>query len=379
MRSSEKDSPVEEAEAGLPGLVGRSVVMEAVYRRVRLVAPTPATVLLVGETGTGKELIARAIHQLSARADRPFIRVNCGALTESLLESELFGHVKGAFTGATEDKVGRLEAAHTGTLFLDEVSSMSPNLQVKLLRALQEKEFERVGETRTIWVNTRVIAATNLPLEEEIEANRFRPDLYYRLNVFPIDVPPLRERLEDIPALARYFLAQHGEEHGREPQELSPEVVHLLQRHDWPGNVRELENYLERLVVLAGDGPIISGHIRVEGPGTPIRRWKSMRSQGGDMHSLIRQLVRVGIDSLPEGALSERLVGGVERELIEEVMRQCSSQVDAARKLGINRNTLYKKVTTYREASSNRDARGGMGLPLDNGGTEPPGAFLDET
>src|SRR5436853_652221 len=225
----------------LPDIVGGSLAMRDVYRLTRLVAPTRASVLIVGETGTGKELIARAIHRLSPRADGPYVRVNCGALSESLLESELFGHIKGAFTGAVDNKTGRFEAAHGGTIFLDEIPSMSPKLQVKLLRVLKEQEFERVGESRTIKVNTRVIAATNLGLEEEIEAGRFRDDLYYRLNVVGIRLPPLRERRDDIPALARFFLERYCEENRRDPPELSPDVLRMLEAHDWPGNVRELE------------------------------------------------------------------------------------------------------------------------------------------
>src|SRR3954452_2053314 len=196
----------------LPDIVGTSLAMREVYRRTRLVAPTRASVLIVGETGTGKELVARAVHCLSPRCEGPYIRVNCGALSESLLESELFGHVKGAFTGAIDNKTGRFEAAHGGTIFLDEISSMSPKLQVKLLRVLQENEFERVGESRTIRVDTRVVAATNQLLEDEITAGRFRDDLYYRLNVIPIYLPPLRERREDILSLARYFLERQSEE-----------------------------------------------------------------------------------------------------------------------------------------------------------------------
>src|SRR5579859_69587 len=196
----------------LPGIIGDGPAMRATYRLTRLVAPTRASVLLVGETGTGKELVARAIHRLSNRADGPYVRVNCGALSESLLESELFGHIKGAFTGAVDNKTGRFEAAHGGTIFLDEISSMSFKLQVKLLRVLQEREFERVGESRTIRVDTRVIAATNQFLEDEIEAGRFRDDLYYRLNVVPIQLPPLRERRQDIRELARHFLERQSEE-----------------------------------------------------------------------------------------------------------------------------------------------------------------------
>src|SRR5438067_9330985 len=189
----------------LPDIVGASTAMRDVYRRTRLVAPTRASVLIVGETGTGKEMIARNIHRLSPRADGPYIRVNCGALSESLLESELFGHIKGAFTGAVDNKTGRFEAAHGGTIFLDEIATISTKLQVKLLRVLQEREFERVGESRTIRVDTRVIAATNQSLEDEIEAGRFRDDLYYRLNVVPIRLPPLRGRRDDMSVLARSF------------------------------------------------------------------------------------------------------------------------------------------------------------------------------
>src|SRR5690349_12434140 len=196
----------EPSDAPLPDVVGTSPAMRRVYQLTRLAAPTTANVLLLGETGTGKEVIARAIHRHSKRADGPYIRVNCGALAESLLESELFGHVKGAFTGAVENKTGRFEAAHGGTIFLDEINSMSPKLQVKLLRVLQEREFERVGESRTIRVDVRVIAATNATLEDLVERGEFREDLYYRLNVVPILLPPLRERVEDIPSLAEFFL-----------------------------------------------------------------------------------------------------------------------------------------------------------------------------
>lgn len=246
--------PKEPLDAPLPGVVGDSPAMRGVYRLTRLVAPSRASVLLIGATGTGKEVIARNIHRLSPRADGPYVRVNCGALSESLLESELFGHIKGAFTGAVDNKTGRFEAAHGGTIFLDEINSMSAKLQVKLLRVLQERELERVGESRTIRVDVRVIGATNQFLEDEIEEGRFREDLYYRLNVVPIYLPPLRDRRQDIPALVRFFLEKYCEENRRDPPEVPAEVIERMQHYDWPGNVRELENLIERAVILS-EGP----------------------------------------------------------------------------------------------------------------------------
>jgi DNA-binding NtrC family response regulator len=330
--------------------------MQEVYRLTRLVGPTQATVLVVGETGTGKELVARAIHCLSPRSQGPYIRVNCGALNESLLESELFGHIKGAFTGAIDNKTGRFEAAHGGTIFLDEIASMSPKLQVKLLRVLQENEFERVGESRTIRVDTRVVAATNQFLEDEIEAGRFRDDLYYRLNVVPIYLPPLRERREDIPTLSNFFLERHSTLNRLPLPELNPAFLKVLALHDWPGNVRELENYMARAVVLS-EGRALTPDL-IAPPGRIERRWRPLKARAGygDLQSLIQQLVRQGAQDLPDGALYDRIVGAVERELIEEVMRQFGgTQVKAALRLGINRNTLHKKVNDYRLEDNSRD------------------------
>jgi Nif-specific regulatory protein len=343
--------PSEPLDASLPGIIGDSPAMKAVYRLIRLVAPSPASVLLVGETGTGKEVVARAIHRLSPRADGPYVRVNCGALSESLLESELFGHIKGAFTGAVDNKTGRFEAAHGGTIFLDEISSMSFKLQVKLLRVLQEREFERVGESRTIKVDTRVIAATNQFLEDEIVAGRFREDLYYRLNVVPIYLPPLRERRDDIGPLARFFLARYSEENRRDAPELPVEVLKVLLAHDWPGNVRELENSIERMVVLANGQALTPDLLAV--PGAGRGRPRMGRPRGNDLAGLIQYLVRVGIQSVSgeEGNLYTRLVGGVERELIEQIMLMCENvQVKAAARLGINRNTLHKKINEFAQA-----------------------------
>jgi transcriptional regulator with PAS, ATPase and Fis domain len=346
----------EDSGQRLPGIVGDSPAMREVYRLTHLVAPTPASVLLVGETGTGKEMVARAIHRLSPRAEGPYVRVNCGALAESLLESELFGHVKGAFTGAIDNKIGRFEAAHGGTIFLDEISSMSAKLQVKLLRVLQEKELERVGESRTIRVDTRVVAATNELLEDEIAAGRFRDDLYYRLNVVPIYLPPLRERREDIPDLARFFLERHSEEHGRDAPELGPDMLRLLGQHDWPGNVRELENYMERAVVLSRGQKLTADLLAP--PGHVERPWAPPRSRArgdDDLPTLIERVVRLGIQTLPDD-LWERIVPAVERKLIEQVLKECNDvQVKAALRLGINRNTLYKKVTDYQLADARKE------------------------
>src|SRR5262245_10140515 len=288
-------------DSPLPDIVGAGPAMRAVSRATRLAAPTMANVLLIGETGTGKELVARAVHRLSLRADGPYIRVNCGALHESLLESELFGHVKGAFTGAVDNKTGRFEAAHRGTIFLDEISSMSYRLQVKLLRVLQEREFERVGESKTNRVDARVITATNESLEDAIEAGRFREDLYYRLNVWPIVLPPLRERREDIPDLAQAFLERYAAQNRVDPPKLSPDLIALLNNHDWPGNVRELENYVERLILLARGGPLQANSVPPPGRMDRLRKPTKSRRSPNDVPSLIRQLVELGIRSLPHG------------------------------------------------------------------------------
>jgi two-component system response regulator AtoC len=340
-------------EPGLPGAIGSGAAMRAVARTTRQVAASRACVLLVGETGTGKELVARAIHDLSPRASGPYIRVNCGALTESLLESELFGHVRGAFTNALENRTGRFEAAHTGSIFLDEINSTSPKLQVKLLRVLQEGEFERVGDVKTIRVDTRFIAATNRDLAEEIGAGRFREDLYYRLNVVPIYIPPLRERREDIPELSRHFARRYGEQNRRAVREIHREALRLLTAYDWPGNVRELQNAIEHAVVL-GEGPeVLPEHLppqlRGEAPPRPMRP----RAGAGadDLDSLAGELVRRGMLAAGPQAndLYDRIVGQVERALIHQVLTACDRvQIKAAARLGINRNTLHKKLQEYR-------------------------------
>lgn len=359
------------ADAGpdaLPGVLGTSASMREVARVTRRVAATRACVLIVGETGSGKELIARAIHELSPRRSGPYIRVNCGALTESLLESELFGHMKGSFTSAHENRTGRFEAAHLGSIFLDEINSTSPKLQLKLLRVLQEGEFERVGDTRTIKVDTRFIAATNRDLTDEIAAGRFREDLFYRLNVVPIHLPPLRERREDVPLLVEHFFRRYAEQNRKEVRGVHKEAMRLLCEHDWPGNVRELQNYIERGVIL-GEGPeLLAEHLppqlRGEAPPRPIR----LRA-GGDLTVLTAELVRQGIMSAGNAAndLHDRVVGRVERELIQQVLAGCDRvQIKAAARLGINRNTLHKKLQEYRLEGGNGDT-GGASNPFEEG------------
>ena len=235
-------------------IVGASPALERVLDQVKCVAPTSSTALIEGETGTGKELIARAIHNLSPRCGRPFIKLNCAAIPLDLLESELFGHEKGAFTGAIAQKIGRFELAHTGTLFLDEVGDLPAALQPKLLRVLQEHEFERLGSGRTHQVDVRLVAATNRDLAEMVERNEFRNDLYYRLNVFPIALPPLRERQQDIPALVRHFVEVFSIKIGKQIEQISAETMEAFRSYAWPGNIRELQNLIERAVILSHDG-----------------------------------------------------------------------------------------------------------------------------
>ncbi|MEX2308158.1 MAG: sigma-54 dependent transcriptional regulator [Pirellulales bacterium] len=331
----------------LPGIIGSSGAMMEVYRLTRQVARSRASVLLLGETGTGKELIAHAIHELSQRRNRPFVRVNCGALSESLLESELFGHVRGAFTGAIDNRTGRFEAAHTGTIFLDEINSTTPHLQVKLLRALQEREFERVGDTQTIRVDTRVIAASNRDLLAEVAASRFREDLYYRLNVVPIHLPPLRDRREDIPELVTHFLDLYNEQNDRYVAHIEPRALAALQEYQWPGNVRELQNYVERAVVMA-PGDELNYNLLP----SAVTTGRQPRTIGAplDFVALTEELVHRGLTDAGSQAddVHSRIVDHVEREVIAQVLQECSGvQIKAAGRLGINRNTLHKKLKQY--------------------------------
>jgi DNA-binding NtrC family response regulator len=333
---------------GFEGMIGQSAVMRDVYELTSRVAATNATVLLTGETGTGKELVARALHRLSPRSTGPFVRVNCGALSESLLESELFGHVKGAFTSAFENRTGRFEAAHGGTIFLDEINSVSYTLQVKLLRILQEHEFERVGDTRTIQVDCRILAATNRDLLEEIEAGRFREDLYYRLNVVPIYLPPLVDRREDIPPLVEYFASTYAASNRRPLPIIPKESLAALKEYSWPGNVRELQNYVERAIVLSRSEVLTLDLFPPQVRGlAPVRVG---RERPKDVESLCRELVARGMtDTDGSGTgVYDYVVSLAEKTLIQHVLSVCQGiQTKAAARLGINRNTLHKKIQDY--------------------------------
>jgi transcriptional regulator with GAF, ATPase, and Fis domain len=244
----------EHYDSGLPGIVGNSAAYRCMVGTVGVVAPTDTTVLISGETGTGKELLARAIHRLSRRAARALVSVNCAGIPPGLIASEMFGHEKGAFTGATQRRLGRFERADGGTIFLDEVGELPPDAQIALLRVLQEREFERVGGRRPVRVNVRVIAATNRDLKAAVTNGRFREDLFYRLNVFPIEVPPLRERRDDIPMLVEYFVQRYANRAGKNIESIDKTTLELFQSHDWPGNIRELQNVIERSVILSSGG-----------------------------------------------------------------------------------------------------------------------------
>jgi formate hydrogenlyase transcriptional activator len=298
-------------------IVGDSSALRVVLKQVEDVAATDATVLILGETGTGKELIARAIHDLSKRRDHAFVRLNCSAIPSGLLESELFGHEKGAFTGAIAQKVGRLELAHQGTFFLDEVGDLPLELQPKILRALQEKEFERVGGTRTIPVNVRLVAATNRDLAKMVSTGQFRSDLYYRLRVFPITIAPLRERRDDIPLLVRYFLDSHSKRMGRRIESIPTKTMQTLIKWHWPGNVRELENFIERSVILS-PGPALRA---------PLAELESAAESVGS---------------------TDPNLEAAEREHILRVLRECRGMIGgtngAADRLGLKRTTLNSKI-----------------------------------
>lgn len=337
--------------APLPGIIGNGSAMREVYSVTRRVAVSNASVLVLGETGVGKELIASAVHQLSHRSGRPFVRVNCGALSESLLESELFGHVRGAFTGAVSNRTGRFEAAQGGTIFLDEINSTSLTLQVKLLRVLQEKEFERVGDTTTLRTDVRIIAASNRDLMGEVRAGRFREDLYWRLNVVPIEIPPLRERRDDIPALVSHFLDHYNELNDRYVAHIGPGTMEALRDYHWPGNVRELQNYVERAVVMAETDELVIDLLpECVTSGLPIPADELSASGPVDFPTMTKTVVQLGLDQVGRDStdVHRSVVDVVERELIAQVLQACGGvQTKAASRLGMNRNTLHKKIKDY--------------------------------
>jgi len=325
-------------------LVGRHARMQEVYKTIGRVAASDVTVLLRGESGTGKELVARAIHHYSRRAGRPFVAVSGAAIPGTLLETELFGHERGAFTDAKERKLGKLELAHGGTLYLDEVGDMPLDLQAKLLRALQERVFERVGGQDPIRVDLRVLAATNRDLEMMMNEARFREDLFYRLNVVTLTLPPLRERREDIPLLADHFLAKYAGDLGE--RALAPEALDRLVGYDWPGNVRELENVIQRAMVMAGGGVILPEHLPI-GPVSARATVTADHSLEEVIEKKLAECVR-GLGGRAGANLYELMVGLVEKPLLRAVLRETAgNQIKAAALLGINRNTLRKKLKEH--------------------------------
>ncbi|HRT29971.1 MAG TPA: sigma-54 dependent transcriptional regulator [Kiritimatiellia bacterium] len=325
---------------GMENIVGESDAMKQVFDIIRQAAPTQASVLIQGPSGTGKELVAQAIHRLSTRAKGPFVAVHCAALSATLLESELFGHEKGAFTGATVQRKGRFELADGGTLFLDEISEIDPSIQVKLLRVLEERTFERVGSEETIEVDIRVIAATNRNLRDAVLQGKFREDLYFRLNVVDITLPPLSERAGDIPLLASRFLKEYSEKNGRQIEGMTPDALNLLEAYAWPGNVRELRNTIEKMVVLS----------------------RSERLTARDVPANIRDAVKSGsagvalrMPVLASGSLAE-----TERRKIMAVLeKNGGNRTRAAEELGISRRTLHRKLREYRAAEEN-EGKGGQ-------------------
>ncbi|HLT38828.1 MAG TPA: sigma-54 dependent transcriptional regulator [Enhygromyxa sp.] len=327
------------------GMVGRSEAMTTVKEMIRTVAASPSTVLITGESGTGKELVARALHLGSERRQMPLIRVNCAAIPATLVESELFGHERGAFTGAVSARQGRFELADGGTLFLDEVSEIPLDIQVKLLRAIQESEFERVGGVKTLRVDVRLIAATNRNLEHEIKEKRFREDLYYRLNVVPIHLPPLRERPEDVEPLLDHFLKRSNERLGKEVRGFSPEALEALKNYSWPGNIRELENLVERMVLFASSELI--GVDELPDSFTTGEPDDGDEPDAGEADGGLPRAIRLPLDSLGLD-LKEAVKAGsrrIEEALIREALAQTDSNVTrSARKLGISRRSLQSKM-----------------------------------
>jgi DNA-binding NtrC family response regulator len=325
---------------GFDAIIGRSAPMEKLFEQMRMVAPTRSSVLIVGESGTGKELVAKALHQASPRAEQRFLAINCGAIPNEILESELFGHEKGAFTGAVGRKIGKFEMAHNGTLFLDEISELYPELQVKLLRVLEERQVMRVGGGELIDVDFRLIAATNRDLEREVTEGRFREDLYYRLKVVTLRIPPLRERIADLPLLAEHFLKQFSSREGKPEMTLSKEALQALSAYHWPGNVRELRNLLESVAVFHP-----GGEIGVDDLPQDLQRLPSLSAAPAGPAATSAGAVEHAPDGGPQRTMAE-----IERQaILETLQRTEGKRTEAARLLGIGLRTLQRKLKEYKE------------------------------
>lgn len=320
--------------SGFEGMIGKNPSMLSVYQLIEKVAPAPSSVLITGESGTGKELVARAIHNLSPRREAPFISVNCAALSYTLLESELFGHEKGAFTDAISMRKGRFELADGGTLFLDEIGEMPASLQAKLLRVLQERAFERVGGNTTLTIDVRILTATNREIKDEVDKGNFREDLYYRLNVIHIHLPPLRERVDDIPALVTHFLQKNAGRLGKEQITISPEALRLLVTLPWEGNIRELENTIERAAILCADDRIEAEDVQPDSTEFRAQKWSS----GLDLAQFV-----------PEGLGLSEVLNGIEEKLVRQALENANNiQARAAEQLGITKSLLQYKMKKYK-------------------------------
>jgi len=340
--------PLLESEDYELGIVGRSEPMQQVFKLIGQIAASDATALVTGESGTGKELVARAIYHHSNRSEQPFLAVNCAAIPEQLLESELFGHEKGSFTGATNQRVGKFEQCNHGTIFLDEIGDMTPTTQTKILRVLQNGTFERVGGNSPLQVDVRVIAATNKPLEAAVAARQFREDLFYRLNVVRIQIPPLRDRREDIPLLVNYFLKKFARENQRAPKSVAANVIKTLEKYHWPGNVRELENAIRRAHVMAKSDAILLNDLPPEisgqsGGGVPLSAAAAGETAATDAAAIARQLFQWA-----KRDPKLKIIPAVERELVVQALKETNdNQIQAAKLLGITRATLRKRIEKF--------------------------------
>ncbi len=339
--------PLLESEDYELGIVGRSESMQQVFKLIGQLAASDATALITGESGTGKELVARAIYHHSNRSAQPFLAVNCAAIPEQLLESELFGHERGAFTGATNQRIGKFEQCNKGTLFLDEIGDMTPATQTKILRVLQSGTFERVGGNQPIKVDVRIIAATNKPLEQAVAARQFREDLFYRLNVVRIHIPPLRDRREDIPLLVNYFLKKLAHDQQRKPKSIAAAAIRALEKYHWPGNVRELENVIRRAHVIAKSEAILPADLPTEvtGQGLGGAPVSSTAGEGAtsDAATLARRLFQIA-----KRDPKLKVLPAIERELVIEALKETGdNQVQAAKLLGITRATLRKRIEKF--------------------------------